>query len=233
MGRVIREVCADTLNSAITADIYGAERIELCQGLSDDGLTPSPALTKYCCENLHLDVCVLIRPRGGDFCYNEKEYQLIKDDVLFCKEAGAEAVVVGFLSPDGEVEKDRLKEIVEISAPMDVVFHRAFDYTADQAKALEELIECGCKRVLTSGGAKSALEGADSLRKLNEQAAGRIEILAGGGVSAQNVAEIIGVSGCNQVHFSGKHTITGHRGRKHTETDPEAVKAIKEITDRL
>jgi copper homeostasis protein len=233
MEKIIREVCTDTVNSAITAQLNGGDRIELCQALSDDGLTPAYSLLEYCCKELNIPVCVLVRPRGGDFCYNEVEYRLIKEDVRHCKEAGAEAVVTGFLTPGGEVDKVKLKEVATLAAPMQLVFHRAFDYTNDLSAALEDLIECGCKRVLTSGGAKSAFEGAEVLRKLNEQAAGRIEILAGGGVNPENVADIIRISGCRQVHFSGKTTIKGYNGRKHTETAPDSVKAIKEITDKL
>jgi copper homeostasis protein len=200
------EVCTDNINSAITADIAGADRIELCQGLSEGGLTPSPALIKWCCSNLELGVAVLIRPRGGDFLYNQMEFSLIKDDVIFCREAKASGVVVGFLDSEGNVDKGKLREIVAASGEMEVVFHRAFDRCNNWEKALEDIIECGCVRILTSGLHDTAYEGRFLLKEIIEKAGDRIAILVGSGILPSNVKEIYEITRFREVHFSAKET---------------------------
>lgn len=231
--RIITEVCADSINSAIAAQEGGAERIELCQALSEDGLTPSPALTIYCKENLDLQVMVLIRPRPGDFCYNDAEFEVIKNDVLFCKEAGVEGVVVGFLDKFNRVEKERLKEIVSLADDMEVTFHKAFDVSENLEESLETIIECGCDRILTSGGCKTAYEGRFVIGNLIEKAAGRIKILAGGGVNPENVIDIIKDSRCTEVHFSAKAKVTGANGSTHFESSAQTIKTITSKTSEL
>jgi copper homeostasis protein len=212
MRRVITEVCTDNINSALAADRAGANRIELCQALSEGGLTPSPALIRYCCENLKLGVMVLIRPRGGDFLYNEVEFDLIKRDVLYCKESGAGGVVVGFLDKDGNVDKQKLKEIVDLAGGMEVVFHRAFDRCSEWRVALEDIIESGCCRILTSGLHDTAYEGRFLLKEIIESAGDRIAILVGSGVVPGNINDIYNVTGFREVHFSAKHeAVSGMR----------------------
>jgi len=207
MKRIITEVVAENVNSALNAERAGADRIELCQGLSDGGLTPSPAFTRWCCDNLKIDVAVLIRPRSGDFLYTDAEFEIICEDVRFCREAGAEGVVVGFLKADGSVDTERLRRVVDLAGEMEVVFHRAFDRCRNWEEALEDLISCGCCRVLTSGLHDSALEGKETLRKLIERAGDRITILAGSGVTSSNVEEIYAHTNFNEVHFSAKTTV--------------------------
>ncbi len=233
MKKVITEVCADSVNSAIAAQLGGADRIELCQALSEDGLTPSPALTKYCCENLNLQVMVLIRPRSGDFYYNEAEFEVIKEDVKFCKELGAHGVVVGFLDKQGRVQKERLKEIVKIARPMQVAFHKAFDVSENLKQSLEDIIECSCDRILTSGGKKTAYEGRFILNDLLNLAAGRIDLLAGGGVNPENVTDLINDSHCREVHFSAKSRVEGSNGSFHFESSLETIKIIIGKTGQL
>ena len=207
MKKIITEVCAETVNSAIAAEVAGADRIELCQALSEGGLTPSPALTKWCCDNLTLGVMVLIRPRPGDFLYNETEFEIILDDIMFCREVGAMGVVVGFLNPDGSVDVDKLRQSVEVAGEMEVTFHRAFDRSNNWEKALEDVIACGCHRILTSGLQSTALEGKDVLRQIINKSEGRIKILVGSGVTPENITEIYRDTHFDEVHFSAKSPV--------------------------
>ncbi len=226
---MIVEICANSVQSAINAEKGGADRIELCQNLNEGGTTPSYAAIKYCVENLSLKTMVLIRPRPGDFCYNDAEYEAIKQDVLICKELGVHGVVVGFLDKNLDIDIKRTAEIVKLARPMEVTFHRAFDRCRDWHIALEQIIECGCDRILTSGQRKTAPEGIAHLREIQKLAAGRIKILAGSGVNSQNVAELIRATGVGEVHSSCKHTIENMQktniedSSRYIETDSEEV----------
>ncbi|MBO7481426.1 MAG: copper homeostasis protein CutC [Bacteroidales bacterium] len=224
------EICANSVQSAINAAKGGADRIELCQNLNEGGTTPSYATIKYCVEKLLLKTMVLIRPRPGDFCYNDAEYETIKEDVLICRELGANGIVVGFLDKNLDIDINRTSEIVRLARPMEVTFHRAFDRCRDWHNALEQIIECGCDRILTSGQRKTAPDGADNLREIQKQANGRIKILAGSGVNSQNVAELIKTTGVSEVHSSCKHTVENPQktniddSSRYMETDLEEVK---------
>ncbi|MBO4874920.1 MAG: copper homeostasis protein CutC [Bacteroidales bacterium] len=226
---MIVEICANSVQSAINAENGGADRIELCQNLNEGGTTPSYAAIKYCVENLSLKTMVLIRPRPGDFCYNDAEYEAIKQDVLICKELGVHGVVAGFLDKNLDIDIKRTAEIVKLARPMEVTFHRAFDRCRDWHIALEQIIECGCDRILTSGQRKTAPEGIGNLREIQKLAAGRIKILAGSGVNSQNVAELIRATGVGEVHSSCKHTIENMQktniedSSRYIETDSEEV----------
>ncbi|MBQ2575264.1 MAG: copper homeostasis protein CutC [Bacteroidales bacterium] len=226
---MIVEICANSVQSAINAEKGGADRIELCQNLNEGGTTPSYAAIKYCVEKLSLKTMVLVRPRPGDFCYNEAEYEAIKEDVLMCKNLGAHGVVVGFLDKNLDIDTKRTAEIVKLARPMEVTFHRAFDRCRDWHTALEQIIECGCDRILTSGQRKTAPEGIDNLREIQRLAAGRIKILAGSGVNSQNVADLIHATGVGEVHSSCKHTIENmhktniEESSRYIETDSEEV----------
>lgn len=226
---MIVEICANSVQSAINAEKGGADRIELCQNLNEGGTTPSYAAIKYCVENLSLKTMVLIRPRPGDFCYNDAEYEAIKQDVLICKELGVHGVVVGFLDKNLDIDIKRTAEIVKLARPMEVTFHRAFDRCRDWHIALEQIIECGCDRILTSGQRKTAPEGIGNLREIQKLAVGRIKILAGSGVNSQNVAELIRATGVGEVHSSCKHTIENMQktniedSSRYIETDSEEV----------
>ena len=201
-NKIIVEICAPSVQSAIHADLAGADRIELCQNLNEGGTTPSFGAIAYCIEHLSLKTNVLIRPRTGNFCYNEAEYETIKQDVNICKSLGANGVVVGFLNPDLTIDTQKTKEIVELAAPMEVTFHRAFDICADWSAALEEIISCGCSRILTSGTKKTAIEGMEILQKIVSQAGNRIVILAGSGVNNTNAEEIVNLTGVTEIHAS-------------------------------
>ena len=223
------EICANSVQSAINADKGGADRIELCQNLNEGGTTPSYAAIKYCAENLSLKTMVLIRPRPGDFCYNDAEYEAIKEDVLMCRQLGVHGVVVGFLDKNLDIDTQRTTEIVQLARPMEVTFHRAFDRCRDWHTALEQIIDCGCDRILTSGQCKTAPEGIENLREIQKIANGRIKILAGSGVNSENVADIIRQTGICEVHSSCKHTVEKKQktniedSSRYMETDYEEV----------
>ena len=216
------EICCGSIQSAANAKAGGAVRIELCQGLVEGGTTPSPATIEYAVKELGLKVFVLVRPRGGDFCYNELEIKTMEQDVEFCKQAGVAGIVVGFLHPDGSIDTELTRRFVELSAPLPVTFHRAFDRCTDPLHALEQVIDCGCARILTSGCEPTAMEGADVLQQLVKQANGRIKILAGSGVTSENAAALRQKTGAPEIHGSCKIT----RPDGAWETDAEQVKKL-------
>ncbi|MDL2308551.1 copper homeostasis protein CutC [Bacteroidales bacterium OttesenSCG-928-B11] len=234
---MIIEVCANSVQSAVNADIAGADRIELCQNLNEGGTTPSFAAIKYCVENLKLKTFVLIRPRTGDFHYSDLEFEIIKNDVLECKRLGVSGVVVGFLNADYTIDINKTRQIVELAAPMEVTFHRAFDICADPKQALEDIITSGCHRILTSGCKPTAIEGVENLLNLKNQAAGRIKLLVGSGVNSRNIRELITQTGLTEFHGSGKRIIEDSNFSRekeyldasnwqYAETNTEEIKAM-------
>ncbi len=213
------EICCSSIQSAANAQAAGATRIELCQNLNEGGTTPSYATIRQCVEELHLRVFVLVRPRPGNFVYNELEIQNMLEDVRICKELGVAGIVVGFLHEDGSIDTDLTRRFVAAAAPIPVTFHRAFDRCKDWSKALEEVIACGCRRILTSGCHDTALEGKEVLKQLVQQAGGRITILAGSGITPDNVREIITHTGVREVHGSCKAL----KDNSYMETSKEEV----------
>jgi copper homeostasis protein len=181
------ELCAYSLEDCLTAAAAGFHQVELCASPADGGTTPSGGLVKLVKEKIALNINVMIRPRGGDFLYSASEIAVMKADILLMKELGAKGVVLGVLQADGQVDKELLRELVELAAPLEVVFHRAFDLALDPKQALEDIIEAGCKRLLTSGQALTAQAGINVIEQLVKQAQGRIEIMVGSGVSSENV----------------------------------------------
>lgn len=194
------EACVDTLESALAAQEGGAHRVELCDDLVEGGTTSSAGTIGICCERLRIPVFVMIRPRGGDFHYSADDFEVMRRDIRLAASLGAAGVVVGALLPDGTVDVEGTRALAEEARPMSVTFHRAFDACRDLEASLESLIAIGVDRVLTSGGASSAAEGAERLRALVRQASGRIGILAGGGVKEHNVSRIVAATGVREVH---------------------------------
>ncbi len=218
------EICCGSIQSAANAKAGGAVRIELCQGLVEGGTTPSPAMIDIAVRDLGLQVFVLVRPRSGDFCYNELEIKTMEEDVEFCKRAGVAGIVVGFLHPDGSIDTELTRRFVKLAAPLPVTFHRAFDRCPEPLKALEQIIDCGCARILTSGCKPTAMEGADLLKQLVQQANGRIKILAGSGITPENAAALKQQTGVPEIHGSCKIT----RPDGAWETDTESVALLLE-----
>lgn len=203
------EICAVNIQSALAASNAGAHRIELCSALDAGGLTPSPGLIRAAIRQLSIPVNVLIRPREGHFCYTQAELDIMLDDIRFCCESGANGVVVGALTADNQLDIPKMQAMKEAAGSMEVACHRAFDFTADPATALEQLIALGFRRVLSSGQAASAYEGRFLLKKLVEKAAGRIGVMPGAGISAKNIRAIAETTGAREFHFTGKKKMAG------------------------
>ena len=197
------EVCAFSLESCIAAEKGGAKRIELCSSMYEGGTTPSAGLIQSAKERVSIEIHAMIRPRGGDFCYSDDEISVMEADIRMVKQCGCEGVVLGILQKDGRVNVSQTKALVALAKPMQVTFHRAIDMTPDYSKALEDIIETGCHRILTSGQKNTALEGIEAIKILVNQAKGRIEIMAGSGINAHN-AKLLLHTGVNALHLTGK-----------------------------
>ncbi len=198
------EICCYSVESALIAESAGADRIELCDNYLEGGTTPSYAAIKQAVDLLSIPVNVIIRPRGGDFLYSDIEYEIIKNDVIVAKELNANGVVLGFLNEDGGIDEPKIKEIVRLAKPMEVTFHRAFDMCKDPAIALQQLIDAGVKRILTSGHKDEAINGVELLAKLVKQADENIIIMPGGGVIETNITELIEKTKAIEYHSSAK-----------------------------
>ena len=207
---IVLECCVDSVESALAAVKGGADRLEICSGLPMGGLSPSPCLfqkIKEVCGSVKLHV--LLRPRVGDFCYSDYEFQILLEEVRLFKKLGAHGVVIGILKPDGELDVERMKLLVDEAQGMSVTLHRAFDMCSMTRVALEEAVQLGVQTILTSGQRNSALEGADLLELLVEQAGGRITIMPGAGVSAAVLPQLLERTGAKAYHMSGKKTVPG------------------------
>lgn len=204
METITLEICAASLASCIAAAEGGANRIELCDNLLEGGTTPSYATIALAREKVNIALYPIIRPRGGDFLYDELEFRIMQKDIQVCKELGCEGVVIGLLTANGQVDKIRTRALVEQAWPMGVTFHRAFDMTVEPFQALEDIIETGCERILTSGQRNTAPEGAALIAQLVEKAAGRIAIMAGSGVRANNVGALATATRATEYHTTAK-----------------------------
>ncbi len=196
------EVVATSLESLESAIEGGADRIELCSNLFCGGTTPSAGLIQAAISESSVPVHILIRPRPGDFCYNKAEMNLICRDIEFAKQSGAAGIVCGFLLPDGNIDKEITELIAELASPLSVTFHRAFDVSRDPFQALEDIIEAGCQRLLTSGQKNTAIEGRDLISQLVKHAGDRIIIMPGSGVNADNIQQLK-ETGAHEFHMSG------------------------------
>lgn len=206
--RVLLEVCVDTPAGLAAAIAGGADRIELCAALALQGLTPLPGLMALAAK-APIPVYALIRPRNGDFSFDARELDAMRHDIDAVRAHGLAGVSIGANRPDGELDPDVLEKLVEHSQGLGMTLHRSFDFVADQAAALEIAIALGFERVLTSGGALTAQAGAEQLAALVSQADGRIRILAGAGVRASNVADLVRRTGVREVHGSFGGSIPG------------------------
>ena len=194
----------DSVESAINAEKGGASRLELCSNLVEGGTTPSLGLLRVIKERVRIPVFVMLRPRGGDFVYSKDDYQVMKEDLMLFKENGADGIVFGILTPDGDIDVTRSREIIQLSHPLPVTFHRAFDMVKDPVTSLNTLISLGADRVLTSGQDSTALEGLPLLASLIKHAQDRITVVPGGGITEQNLQRILRESGAKEFHCSAR-----------------------------
>jgi copper homeostasis protein len=200
---LIIEACVDSVESAVEAEKGGAARVELCSALLEGGLTPSAGAIELARRRLRIGLQVMIRPRGGDFLYTEAEYEVMRGDIDTAKKLRADGVVIGLLTPAGEVDVERTRELVERARPLSVTFHRAFDMTRDPFAALESLASLGIDRVLTSGQEESALEGLELLKELVAKAKDRIVVLVCGNLTEKNIARVARETRASELHVTG------------------------------
>ncbi|MEO7923804.1 MAG: copper homeostasis protein CutC [Chitinophagaceae bacterium] len=200
--KYIIEIATSDFATTQSAVEGGADRIELCANLAEGGTTPSQGLLIKCREKFDIPLFPIIRPRGGDFLYGKDEFGIMANDINFCKSLGYDGVVLGLLNIDGTIDMIRTADLVELAYPMSVTFHRAFDRCRDPFVALEELIEIGCERILTSGQQPSVVDGVELVAGLNKAAADRIIIMPGSGVRADNIKMLAEKTGCIEFHSS-------------------------------
>lgn len=248
MSDFLLEICVDSFESARRAAENGADRLELCANLLLGGTSPSPVLIRQAVERLDIPVNVLLRPRFGDFCYTPEEKEELIGQIIDCASAGASGVVIGALTPEGDLDMDFLGECMAYTEGMTVTLHRCFDVCQDPYEALEQTETLGIHTILTSGQAATAPKGMEVLHLLQKQAAGRIHIMAGSGVNAANIPKIHAETGITHFHASCKRTEPGPmRFRREgvpmglpmasefdrQYADPEAIRAAAEAVRGL
>lgn len=238
MTRLLLEIAADGLRSALAAEAGGADRVELCADLANGGVTPSVGVIAVVRDELALPVHVLIRPRAGDFCYSQAEIRVMQYDIEQCARLGCHGIVIGALDTAGDVDLKACRDLMAAAGSMSITFHRAFDAVRDRQAALEALIGLGCTRVLTSGGSASALEGATAIAAVVRQAAGRIGVMAGAGIRSERVRELIAATGVREIHASASARQTSPTSQRNAalrgldadwhQTDADAVRRLVE-----
>ncbi len=230
---IILEICANSAQSAIEAQKGGAERVELCAAIPEGGTTPSYGEIKVAREHLHIALNVIIRPRSGDFLYNNLELEAMKHDIAVSKELGVDGVVFGMLTPDGDIDTSACKELMSLTGGMSTTFHRAFDVCREPFVALEQIIELGFDRILTSGCANSAYEGKELIAELVEKAAGRIIIMPGCGVTEDNIAELEGVTKAHEFHLSARTSIQSKMAYQRDGVSMGGTVEVKEFSNNI
>jgi copper homeostasis protein len=201
------EICVDSAAGAFAAEKGGADRVELCDNLLEGGTTPSAGCIRVARRGLKIGLQVIIRPRGGDFLFTPEEFEVMREDIQSAKNLGADGVVVGCLTAEGDIDQARTAELAALARPMNVTFHRAFDMCRDARQGLEDLVRLGIDRVLTSGQEATCIEGLEMLAELHRQAAGRIIIMPGGGITPRNVQRIVAGTGVSEVHLSARRSV--------------------------
>lgn len=242
---MICEVVVYNIESALKAQEGGADRIELCDNPGEGGTTPSFGVIENVRQNVSMDVYVMIRPRGGDFFYSNYEFHAMKRDIYQCQRLSMDGIVFGILNTNGTIDKKRCKELIDKARPLKVTCHRAFDMTRDPFEALEDCIEAGFDRILTSGQKPKALDGVGLISELIKLANGRIAVMPGSGVNESTVEEIVTKSGAKEIHFSAtlfresgmtfrNQHISGMGSDEGSEfklrtVDPERVRKIRQL----
>ncbi len=248
MSKILIEACVTSAQSAINAEKGGALRVELVDNLIEGGTTPGAGTIKLAREKLSIGLFIMIRPRGGDFCYSDLEFEIMKEDVKAARELGADGVVAGILLPGGNIDLQRMAILREIAGDMGFTCHRAFDMTVDKYKALEDLIDLGVDRILTSGGKNKAPEGVGLISDLIEKADGRITIMPGSGVNEETIINVKRETGATEFHVTGFSLYPGNMTFRNPEvsmgdnvtvpeydqwlTDPDRIRKIVELANK-
>ena len=230
-NKILLEISVESVEAAAAAERGGAQRIELCADLSVGGLTPDVALLRAVRQQIQIPIFVMIRPRPGDSVYSSSELAQMKKSVAAARSAGADGLVLGILKPDRTVDIDRTRELVELAQPLPVTFHRAFDESPDLSQALEDVVRTGAPRILTSGGASTAPEGATNIAILVEAAAERITIVPGAGIHAGNILQIAAATQAREFH-SGLSSVLPHGESDYVKFEKE-VRAMVEMLSTL
>ncbi len=244
---MIIEIVVYNIESALKAQEGGADRIELCDNPGEGGTTPSVGIVEVVRRNVTMDVFVMLRPRGGDFCYSNDEFHSMKRDLIQFQKLSVDGFVLGILNPDGTIDKKRCKELIDKAKPLKVTCHRAFDMTRDPMEALEDCIEVGFDRILTAGQQTNASLGADLISELIKKARGRIKIMPGSGVNENTVVDVVMKTGATEIHFSAvtfqnspmvfrNQNIAGMGSDEGAEfklrtVDPEKVRIIRRLAE--
>jgi len=226
--KCLLEISVETLEAAMAAERGGADRVELCGNLSVGGVTPDAELLRAVRAQVHIPIFSMVRPRAGDFAYSGAEFSEMRLSIAHAKESGMDGVVLGVLTKDHRVDVERTGQLVEFAMPLPVTYHRAFDEAADLQQALEDVIQSGAKRILTSGGAKSALEGAAVLGELIEAAGNRIVIVPGAGISALNIEQVAQQTGASEFH-SGLSSALPYGSKDYKRFEEEVHKLAENI----
>ena len=230
---MLLEICANSYQSAFNAQLAGAHRIELCSELSVGGITPSHGLIKKVISDLTIETFVLIRPRSGNFYYNESEFEIMKSDIEFCKAVGCHGIVSGVLNLDQTLDIDRTHELIELVKPLSFTYHRAFDLVPDPFQTLEKLIDLDVDRILTSGQQSRAIDGLDLLIELGKRAQDQLIILPGSGINAGN-AHSFKTNGFKEIHASASEVISNnHSGLFDTELTISSINNINAILNTI
>jgi copper homeostasis protein len=232
------EIIGFNIESCIAAQEAGASRIELCDNPLEGGTTPSYGFINAARKNLFIELYTMVRPRGGDFFYSDAEFEIMKADIDICKQSGCDGIVIGLLKKDGTVDKKRCRELVALAYPLGVTFHRAFDRSIDPFRALEDIIETGCERILTSGQQPKAIDGTQIIKKLIDRADDRIIIMPGSGVNAENIISLAENTGAQEFHSrAGMNTeskmnytnLSMNESLQYTIVNKDEVKSMVEL----
>ena len=229
---VLVEVCVESVGGAYAAIVGGAQRIELCSSLAEGGLTPSVGLCAAVCAAVKVPVFAMVRPRAGDFLYDNTEIDVMARDIEALHDAGATGIVVGALTSDGRIDHRRMAEFVDLADGLPVTCHRAFDMCRDANEGLEVLCDLGVQRVLTSGQANNAYDGRATIRAMVQQARGRIIVMAGSGVRADNAERLVEVTGVREIHLSASGSRDSRMAFRRDEVSMGAAKGVDEYSLR-
>lgn len=228
----------ESVDHAVAAERGGAHRIELCSDLSSGGITPSPALIQAARHHLQIPIHVLIRPRSGDFYYSDSEFEIMRADIDAARKLGMDGVVLGILQKNSHVDVERTKALVKLAHPLPVTFHRAFDASYNLETSLEEVIQTGATRILTSAGQPRATDGLQTLKRLVQAACERILIMPCGGINSDNVANIMKTTLAQEVHSSAGASGKGNlslgndsSGMQFGEFEEKVAKLVSRLTD--